>query len=281
MPRPAPHSPRDNAYMTCAKCGKEIAAGEQLCSNCGAPTAPPRGPWFWIAALILLAVFAGALAYRVYLLQRPAQPAQKVELSIPAAQAPSAAPTPSSEAPAPPRQPAKRESAPAVSSRARQVAPPRAPVPVFRIEGPAPTPAVTAETPPPKTSQPARPRAEIFRPDPTETAPASRAPSRAASEAQTAPAPQPAYEGPSAGTLIWSGQIEKDTLVTINGDRVSLGRLTGELPGVPVRIELETDAFAIVEKPSPANNWKRLSLRSLKRLRSAQVIKWSLPDAGR
>ena len=48
------------------------------------------------------------------------------------------------------------------------------------------------------------------------------------------------------------------------------------MPGVPVRIELEGNAFAIVEPPSAANGWKRLSLRSLKRLRGPVVIKWSL-----
>ena len=79
-----------------------------------------------------------------------------------------------------------------------------------------------------------------------------------------------------AGTLIWSGRIEKNTLVTIDGNQVSMGRLTGELPGVPVDIQLETDAFAIVEGPSAANHWKRLSLRSLKRVHSAVVIKWGV-----
>jgi hypothetical protein len=85
----------------------------------------------------------------------------------------------------------------------------------------------------------------------------------------------PAYRGPSAGTLIWTGQVEKNTLVTINGDQVSFGRLTGELPGVPVSIQIQPDAFVVFEGPGPQNNWKRLSLRSVKRVRSAVII-WSL-----
>ncbi len=92
------------------------------------------------------------------------------------------------------------------------------------------------------------------------------------------PAPQrgrPAYQGPSAGTLIWSGQIRENTLVRIEGDQVAPGRLTGELPGVPVTIETPSE-FVVAEAPSPANNWKRLYLRSVKRINRAVVIKWSL-----
>ena len=95
-------------------------------------------------------------------------------------------------------------------------------------------------------------------------------------QAGAAPAQQPApYTGPTAGTLVWSGRVEKDTLVRIEGSRVSPGRLTGELPGVPVTIQ-PPDIFAVVEGPSAANGYKRLYLRSLKRIRSGVVIKWSV-----
>jgi hypothetical protein len=63
--------------------------------------------------------------------------------------------------------------------------------------------------------------------------------------------------------------------VRIEGDQVSPGRLTGELPGVPVTIE-PPDSFAVVEAPGPANSYKRLYVRSVKRIRSAVVIKWSV-----
>jgi hypothetical protein len=97
----------------------------------------------------------------------------------------------------------------------------------------------------------------------------------AAPTKQSAADPQGPYRGPSAGTLIWSGQVEKDTLVRIEGNQVSPGRLTGELPGVPVTIQ-PPDVFAVVEAPSAANGYKRLYLRSLKRIRSGVVIKWSV-----
>jgi hypothetical protein len=64
--------------------------------------------------------------------------------------------------------------------------------------------------------------------------------------------------------------------VVINGTQVSVGRLTGELPGVPVVIQLETDDFMVIDAPGPGNGWKRLSLRSRRRIRHAVTIKWGV-----
>ncbi len=167
-------------------------------------------------------------------------------------------------------------------------------------EAPSTAPPASEAVPPP--SRPSRPRIHLLKPDPLETppppaaAPAAsqsgplyssdaaasrptlhRAPAAPAIPREPASSPEPApYPGPSAGTLIWSGQVEKDTLIRIEGDRVSPGRLTGELPGVPVIIDVPPDSLAIVEGPSEANHYKRLYLRSLKRLRSAVVIKWTV-----
>jgi hypothetical protein len=163
----------------------------------------------------------------------------------------------------------------------------------------APTAAPPASEASPPPSRPSRPRIHLLKPDPSETPPApAAAPSASqpgpsygsdaaasrltlhrapAAPGEPAAAPEPVpYPGPSAGTLIWSGQVEKDTLIRIEGDRVSPGRLTGELPGVPVTIDVPSDSLAIVEGPSEANHYKRLYLRSLKRLRSAVVIKWTV-----
>ncbi|HWR53101.1 MAG TPA: Mov34/MPN/PAD-1 family protein [Bryobacteraceae bacterium] len=41
---------------------------------------------------------------------------------------------------------------------------------------------------------------------------------------------------PAAGRLIWVGRLDPGARLSINGQRVSSGALTGELPGVPVRI---------------------------------------------
>ncbi|MBI3693720.1 MAG: zinc ribbon domain-containing protein [Acidobacteria bacterium] len=278
--------------MTCANCRASVPAGQKFCDHCGAPMQPAQATQAkpksstgrWVAALVVLLVAVGLLGYRVYLLNRPAEKA-----SVTLQEAPAPAPAPPATAPSPPTPapPAIRETPPPVEKRAAPVTPPTsAPVVKPPVSAPpAATPAQAAsEPPPPPEATPERPppaRKGIvpFRPDTSEPAPPPRAtaPAEPAVEAP-APAPvreQPApYQGPSAGTLIWSGQIEKGLLVKIERDQVSVGRLTGELPGVPVSIELQTDAFAVVEGPSPANNWKRLYLRSVKRIRTAVVIKW-------
>lgn len=266
--------------MKCAKCGQETAEWQKFCPNCGAPVSQAKN-WPWIGVLILLVLLGGLLAYRIYTVSCPKQQA-----GVPAEAPPPPAVTAESAPPAaaePPRREPERSKSPARIGSPPVTAPPRKPeraagvkqplaatpsTPAPRVvpePEPAPPPAA-AEAPSPQPARPPRPRAEIFRPEPPEVGPPASPP----------PATAPAYQGPSAGTLIWSGQIEKDTLVRINGNQVSIGRLTGELPGVPVNIEFETDAFAIVEPPGPANNWKRLYLRSLKRIRSGVVIKWSL-----
>jgi len=43
---------------------------------------------------------------------------------------------------------------------------------------------------------------------------------------------------PSSGRLIWTGKLERGGTIRILGDHASLGRLTGSLPGVPVRVRV-------------------------------------------
>jgi hypothetical protein len=91
------------------------------------------------------------------------------------------------------------------------------------------------------------------------------------------PAPvKPAYSGPSSGVLIWSGQLQRDGLVEITGSSASSGMLRGELPGVPVIVEVEPKDVGVAEAPSPANGWKRLVLRSRTRRLSVVTIKWTV-----
>ncbi len=45
-----------------------------------------------------------------------------------------------------------------------------------------------------------------------------------------------AYSGPSAGRVIWVGQLAPGATLAIDGQRATTGVLSGELPGVPVHI---------------------------------------------
>ena len=75
------------------------------------------------------------------------------------------------------------------------------------------------------------------------------------------------YTGPSSGMLMWLGKLDKNGVVTIEGNKASAGTLTGSLPGVPVTLETDLTNIGFAEMPSPSNGWKKVSLRSKKSLR--------------
>ena len=91
------------------------------------------------------------------------------------------------------------------------------------------------------------------------------------------------------GTLIWTGRLTRNGVVTIEGNRPSTGALTGAVPGFPVRIhvypaELTPDGLTVYtadsgypvgysEPPGPRNGWNRTSyLRDPGRARSVTVV---------
>jgi hypothetical protein len=96
----------------------------------------------------------------------------------------------------------------------------------------------------------------------------------------TAPAtPQNAapYQGPTRGRLIWTGQLPRNGVVTVQGRSASTGFVNGELPSVPVRIsvrpgDLSSNGMVVytddsrhstrpVEPASAQNGWNRTELR--------------------
>ncbi len=88
--------------------------------------------------------------------------------------------------------------------------------------------------------------------------------------------PNPVYGGPPRGTMTWSGQLEKNGTVTIDGHDASSGSLQGDLPGVPVMIDIDNKEIAVAEAPAPENGWKRLVLRSKKQKRLVVTIQWAV-----
>jgi hypothetical protein len=76
--------------------------------------------------------------------------------------------------------------------------------------------------------------------------------------------------------IIWSGQLERNGLVEINGPTASFGSLRGELPGVAVLVDIDPKDIGVAEAPSPQNGWKRLVLRSRNRKHSVVTIRWTV-----
>ena len=100
-------------------------------------------------------------------------------------------------------------------------------------------------------------------PQPTGTIPVE-SPSSAPSATTHA---KPTYTGPSAGRVLWTGQLPKNSRLTIEGRRASTGSVIGTLPGVPVNIsaysaDLSNSGLTVYtsnlkhsEPASRANGW--------------------------
>lgn len=158
------------------------------------------------------------------------------------------------------RQPALVPSPPELSTQVAAVGPG-----LPQSLGPGPVP---VQAPPPATLEPSPPERTVL------AKPSAPAPS-VPEAAKTAP---PTYRGPSSGKLIWTGFLPKDSVLSIEGRRVSAGHLTGELPGVPLRIgahpaELSSGGLTVyssnpkyargpvTEPPGPQNGWNRTLYR--------------------
>jgi SnoaL-like domain len=78
----------------------------------------------------------------------------------------------------------------------------------------------------------------------------------------------PVYQGPRQGVITRSVVIEQNELISV-GD---------ELPGVPVIVQSvePRDQVGIVESPGPSNQWKKLVLRSKKKMHVVISIRWSV-----
>ena len=120
------------------------------------------------------------------------------------------------------------------------------------------------ETPPPARPEPVRPAPPVQPPARPAHAPLHLCPAR------------PAYNGPTRGVLVWTGQLDKEGSVTIDGGTASAGSLQGVLPGVPISIEVDAKDIGMTESPRASNGWKKLTLRSHKKRNGPITIRWKV-----
>jgi serine/threonine protein kinase len=98
----------------------------------------------------------------------------------------------------------------------------------------------------------------------------ARAPSelqQAATQKPEAALPQPAETaGDSAhtttGTVIWTGRLDRNSVLVITQRQASVGSVVGELPGVPVSVEPDPADLVVRQMPGPENQWKQIILYS-------------------
>lgn len=215
--------------------------------------------------------------------QSPAAPAPAPEAAVPPVQQPSSQAQTKSYQP-PPRGggqqpvyatpsgafPPSRQQAPAQQQPNYTPPPPQQTQPS--------TPAYTPSPAPPSRppAQPVEERQPILRPERSyPPAPVTQTPSQPASPPASTAA---RYTGPSSGMLMWSGKLDRNAVVTIDGSSASAGTLTGSLPGVPVTLETDLTNIGFAEMPSPSNGWRKVSLRSKKSQNIVVNIRWRVID---
>jgi hypothetical protein len=98
----------------------------------------------------------------------------------------------------------------------------------------------------------------------------------------------------NAGRLIWTGRLLKDSTLVIDGRNASIGSLTGELPGKPVRIKVYSGVFTnegfvlyvpasgaastVTEAPGRQNGWnKAIFTSSPHRAEGIEVVETPSP----
>jgi hypothetical protein len=92
--------------------------------------------------------------------------------------------------------------------------------------------------------------------------------------------PRPAaYNGPSSGNIVWQGQVQGTTLVTIEGNSSDTGQVvSGALPGVLVMVQpADAKHVVIAGTPAPSNSYRRLTLRIQGKGMVEEVVHWSVP----
>jgi serine/threonine protein kinase len=78
----------------------------------------------------------------------------------------------------------------------------------------------------------------------------------------------------TSGTIVWSGELPKNAVLVIDEQQVSIGSITGSLPGKPVQIEVTPKDIKVRQAPDPANAWKLIILYSGNQKYSSITINW-------
>ena len=151
------------------------------------------------------------------------------------------------------------------------------------------SPVIAAQDDPVSSSSPSVPvdNEQSDRPESSSVADDSRVPSAEESREPVRPIepppgtdpvrPQPPrYEGPSRGTLTWTGDVVKGDQVIIENESANRGTVRGALPGVPCTISLSSQNVAVFEAPGPRNRYRRVGLRFNQNGRLTVVVTWEV-----
>jgi hypothetical protein len=79
---------------------------------------------------------------------------------------------------------------------------------------------------------------------------------------------------PVSGTIIWTGNLGKNSVLVISAQKASIGSVTGELPGRPVSISVDPSDLVIRQMPDQVNEWKQIMLYSGSKKYTSITIRW-------
>jgi hypothetical protein len=74
--------------------------------------------------------------------------------------------------------------------------------------------------------------------------------------------------------IVWSGKLQKNGFLVIDGETASAGTVRGSLPGVPVAIEVTPSDLGVTEAPGPGNGWRKVVLRSPANRHIVVSVRW-------
>lgn len=69
--------------------------------------------------------------------------------------------------------------------------------------------------------------------------------------------------------------MQKNAVLVINSGGASFGSVTGALPGIPVKVEVDPPTVQARELPRAENGWKQLMLYSGPERYSTITIRWT------
>jgi hypothetical protein len=134
------------------------------------------------------------------------------------------------------------------------------------VEGPAiPKIAPAGEAAPPASPkvEPAPPTLPVHKPE------------QKAAAAPPKPKPEQPPLAPASGIMLWSGKVDKNGTIVIDGRKSETGSVNGAvLPGVPVTVRVEPKGFTVAEPPSAATGWKRIAIHSAKKAHIVVSVFW-------
>jgi serine/threonine protein kinase len=70
------------------------------------------------------------------------------------------------------------------------------------------------------------------------------------------------YSGPLRGNVAWAGSLEPGGTLVIQGGKAASGLLQGDLPRVPVTVDLIGGGVEVAEPPTSANQFDRVAIRN-------------------